>query len=68
MREMFDTVPRKYALLNKVLTFGRDEIWRSRVTELIRPDKGARILDICTGTGDLALRLARELPASDIYA
>ena len=68
MRGMFDTVPDKYALLNKVLTFGRDEIWRSRVTELIRPDKGARILDICTGTGDLALRLAREFPASDIYA
>ena len=68
MREMFDAIPHRYALLNKILTFGRDESWRRKTCFFLSPDDGGRILDICTGTGDLALKIAERFPRITIYA
>ena len=65
---MFDAIPHRYALLNKILTFGRDEAWRRKACSFISPDDGGRILDICTGTGDLALKIAERFPQHTIYA
>lgn len=68
MREMFDTIPTKYALLNKVLTFGLDNAWRNSIFSIIKVKDGLKMLDICTGPGDLALKIARKFPAADVYA
>lgn len=68
MRKMFDSVPKTYVLLNKILTFGRDEVWRHKVQDFISPDDGDRLLDVCTGTGDLVLKIAERFPRLDIYA
>ena len=65
---MFDAIPHRYALLNKILTFGRDESWRRKTCFFLSPDDGGRILDICTGTGDLALKIAERFPQHTIYA
>jgi len=68
MKEMFGTVPEKYVLLNKILTLGKDEIWRQKVLDIIDLQDGGRILDACTGTGDLALKLANRFSDTEVYA
>jgi len=68
MRKMFNSIPEKYIFLNKILTFGRDEVWRCKVLDIIKLQDGDRILDACTGTGDLALKLADRFPGIQIYA
>lgn len=68
MREMFDSVPRRYRLLNKILTFGQDEFWRQRALEMIKAQAGDKILDVCTGTADLALKIAKRFTGLKIYA
>src|SRR3989338_10771287 len=68
MRQMFDAVPQRYNRLNRIITFGRDEAWRQKALEAIEAKDGDRILDICTGTGDLALKIAKWRPKAEIYA
>lgn len=65
---MFDSAAGRYILLNKVLTFGRDEIWRNKAVGIIRPQKENRILDICTGTADFAVKIAKKFPDLTVYA
>ena len=62
MRQMFDSAAKRYVLLNKILTFGQDEKWRQAALEAIEPQADAQILDICTGTADLVLKIAKENP------
>jgi demethylmenaquinone methyltransferase/2-methoxy-6-polyprenyl-1,4-benzoquinol methylase len=63
VRGMFARVARRYDLANHLLSFNIDRIWRARTVRRVRPileRPGARVLDICCGTGDLTLALARE--------
>jgi len=57
--EMFDNVSKKYDFLNRVLTFGLDVNWRKKVVKIVAENKAKNILDIATGTGDLAINLAK---------
>jgi demethylmenaquinone methyltransferase/2-methoxy-6-polyprenyl-1,4-benzoquinol methylase len=52
---MFGQIARRYDLLNHLLSLGIDRSWRRRTTRLVRPQGDAPILDVCTGTGDLAM-------------
>src|SRR5690348_3604330 len=63
VRGMFGRVAPRYDLANHLLSFNIDKYWRSHTVKrtrevLARPD--ARVLDICCGTGDLVLALAKE--------
>ncbi|MFQ5926600.1 MAG: ubiquinone/menaquinone biosynthesis methyltransferase [Terriglobia bacterium] len=65
VRRMFAAIVPRYDFLNHLLSFGLDRRWRRRTAEalrkrLSRPD--ARVIDLCTGTGDLALELAQVTP------
>jgi demethylmenaquinone methyltransferase/2-methoxy-6-polyprenyl-1,4-benzoquinol methylase len=63
VRGMFARVARRYDLANHVLSFNIDRLWRARTVSRVRhilERPGARVLDICCGTGDLTLALARE--------
>lgn len=59
---MFDDIAPRYDLLNRVLSFGIDRFWRRKAVDLLRHEQPARILDIATGTGDLAVEALRLDP------
>jgi len=56
---MFNAVPKRYDLVNRVLTLSFDERWRKRTAKLCLHRQPARVMDICCGTGDMALHLAK---------
>jgi demethylmenaquinone methyltransferase/2-methoxy-6-polyprenyl-1,4-benzoquinol methylase len=58
---MFDRIARVYDLLNTVMTAGLHHRWRARAVDLARVGPGSRVLDVATGTGDLAIELARRV-------
>lgn len=63
--QMFDTISGDYDGLNRVISFGIDIKWRKKVVKIIKSNNPDSILDIATGTGDLAINLA-ETNASKI--
>lgn len=62
----FSAIASRYVTANHVLSMGIDIAWRQRVVQLVAEWHPARLLDIATGTGDLALALTRALPEIDI--
>jgi len=66
VREMFSRIAPRYDLLNHLLSLDVDKIWRRRVAKqfaAVLHDASARVLDLCCGTGDLALAFRAEAPA-----
>src|SRR5688572_5130436 len=59
---MFDAIARRYDLLNRILSLGIDQHWRRRTVRALALGKGARVLDVATGTADLALKTLRAHP------
>jgi demethylmenaquinone methyltransferase / 2-methoxy-6-polyprenyl-1,4-benzoquinol methylase len=57
---MFDRIARVYDLMNSVMTAGLHHRWRGRAVDLAQVGPGMRALDVATGTGDLAIELARR--------
>ncbi len=53
VRAMFDRIAPRYDLMNRILTFGLDQRWRRRLVAELDLPRGARVLDLATGTGDL---------------
>src|SRR5262249_21112986 len=59
IRRMFGHIAPSYDLLNHLLSLNIDHYWRWRTTRLVPPAGSVPILDVCTGTGDLALAYDR---------
>lgn len=57
---MFDAIAPRYDLLNHVLSVGLDRGWRERAVDALQLPNGARVIDLCTGTGDVAVAIARR--------
>jgi demethylmenaquinone methyltransferase/2-methoxy-6-polyprenyl-1,4-benzoquinol methylase len=62
---MFDAISTNYDGLNRVISFGTDIKWRKKVLAIVKKKNPTTILDIATGTGDLAL-LMSEIEATKI--
>lgn len=60
VRGMFDAIAPRYDLVNRVMTFGLDVAWRRRAVRTLRLPKGARVLDLACGTGDLCRESTRQ--------
>ena len=56
---MFDRIAQKYDNLNRVLSLGLDKGWRKRLIKLVREQKAVHVLDVATGTGDVAIALSK---------
>jgi demethylmenaquinone methyltransferase / 2-methoxy-6-polyprenyl-1,4-benzoquinol methylase len=57
--QMFDAISKEYDSLNRVISFGIDIKWRKKVVSIVGKQNPDTILDIATGTGDLAINLAK---------
>lgn len=65
--QMFDAIASKYDRLNQFMSMGIDRLWRRRLVRLMGPfPKGGSLLDVATGTGDVALALAKAYPGSQV--
>ena len=61
VRKMFGEIAPQYDRMNHLLSMNVDKLWRRKTVRHLRPQPGDRILDVCTGTGDLALAFHRYL-------
>jgi demethylmenaquinone methyltransferase/2-methoxy-6-polyprenyl-1,4-benzoquinol methylase len=60
VQQMFGEIAPKYDRMNHLLSMNIDRLWRRKTVRTVRPLNESPILDICTGTGDLAISLYRE--------
>jgi demethylmenaquinone methyltransferase / 2-methoxy-6-polyprenyl-1,4-benzoquinol methylase len=66
VRQMFGAIARRYDLANHTLSCGIDFYWRKRATNLVASWHPDKIVDLATGTGDLALELQKKLPDAEV--
>jgi len=64
--EMFDQIAGRYDLLNRLMSMGIDQSWRRKTVAAMELPADARVLDLATGTGDLALMIARLHPDASV--
>jgi demethylmenaquinone methyltransferase/2-methoxy-6-polyprenyl-1,4-benzoquinol methylase len=63
LHEIFTTVPDRYDLINRIFTWGLDKRWRLKTARLCLITHPDTVLDLCCGTGDLAISLAQLAPS-----
>lgn len=61
VEQMFDNIAPTYDRLNHILSFNIDKLWRRRVVRIIRKSNPDMVMDMATGTGDLAIAMARRI-------
>jgi len=66
IENMFGDIAHRYDFLNHLLSFGVDTRWRNQAVKLALKDSPKAILDVATGTGDLAIALKKAMPASKV--
>ena len=66
VEKMFDTISGNYDNLNRIISFGSDIKWRNKILKMILKKSPESILDVATGTGDLAIKFARKSKATKI--
>lgn len=68
VRRVFDSVAERYDVMNDLMSLGLHRLWKSFTVSVVRPRAGERMLDIATGSGDLADALARRvLPGGEVW-
>lgn len=61
VKDMFDSIAPAYDFMNRAMTFGIDKLWRRAAVKILQHERHDDILDIATGTGDLAIMIAKML-------
>ncbi len=64
IRRMFGGIAPRYDLLNRLLSLARDRYWRREAVAYAQLPAGGMALDVCTGTADMALELAKQFPSA----
>lgn len=67
VRVMFNDIAPTYDRLNHILSLDIDRLWRKRVVRIVRKLGAKHIMDMATGTGDLAIALAKKIDGATIY-
>jgi demethylmenaquinone methyltransferase/2-methoxy-6-polyprenyl-1,4-benzoquinol methylase len=65
LHSFYGDIHSSYDRVNRIFTFGRDQSWRKRAAKELLKSQPRRVLDLCTGTGDFVLELARQSDYSD---
>lgn len=65
-RRMFDSIARRYDLMNRILSLGLDRRWRRKAVAELSPRDGGCYLDVGCGTGDVAVEILRQCPQSSV--
>lgn len=68
VQQMFTRIARRYDLMNRLMTGGQDIRWRKQVIQLAHLSNSAALLDLGTGTGDLAREAASQFPHAKVVA
>jgi len=68
VQSMFTKIAKRYDLMNRLITGGQDIRWRKRVVELARLNRNSSLLDLGTGTGDLAREALARFPQANVIA
>lgn len=66
VKRLFASIARRYDLLNNLLSLGQDKRWRQGSVRLVQLKEGQRVIDVCTGTAELALAIASWAPQSKV--
>ncbi len=66
IEKMFDTIAPRYDLLNRILSLGIDRYWRTRAVRLLADEQPTRVLDVATGTADLAIKAEKMLHPREV--
>lgn len=66
VRRMFDTIAPSYDRLNHLLSFNFDRLWRKRLVKMVAAENPNMVIDVATGTGDVALAIARRMPEAKV--
>jgi demethylmenaquinone methyltransferase/2-methoxy-6-polyprenyl-1,4-benzoquinol methylase len=66
IRIMFGGIAGKYDLMNRLMTFGQDQVWRRWVVRMANPPLGGRLLDAGTGTGRIGQEVLKSYPATRV--
>jgi demethylmenaquinone methyltransferase / 2-methoxy-6-polyprenyl-1,4-benzoquinol methylase len=68
VQNMFALIAKRYDLMNRLMTVGQDIRWRKQVVQLARLNQNSRLLDLGTGTGDLAREALAQFPQAKVIA
>ena len=65
IEEMFNSISSKYDFLNDIFSFGLHRVWKRKLLDFLNPTVGEKWIDVCCGTGDMAILLAKYLRSSE---
>ncbi|MBI5876731.1 MAG: ubiquinone/menaquinone biosynthesis methyltransferase [Chloroflexi bacterium] len=68
IQQMFGRIARRYDTMNRLMTMGRDQAWRKLTAQALQLPGGGAVLDLATGTGDLAFAVRDVWPGSRVTA
>ena len=66
VRQMFDSIVPAYDFMNRCMTMGIDKLWRRKAVKIVGKSRPHHLLDVATGTGDLAIQLCKKLNPAKI--
>ena len=64
IEEMFNSISSKYDFLNDIFSFGLHRFWKRKLLDILNPTFGEKWIDLCCGTGDMSILLARYMKSS----
>ena len=65
IEEMFNSISSKYDFLNDIFSFGLHRFWKTKLLDILNPTFGEKWIDLCCGTGDMSMLLARYMKSSE---
>ncbi len=65
IEEMFNSISSKYDFLNDIFSLGLHRFWKRRLLDMLNPNLGEKWIDLCCGTGDMSILLARYMKSSE---